>query len=105
MLYALALALIIAWVGLAWLGGVLAWNRGRSRWLGIAIALVLPVIGLAIVYVLPPNDEQMILRRAAREQHDQVQESEALEERDAAHRRSAEGPRRLGREGRRGGAR
>lgn len=91
-----------AWLGLAWLGGVLAWNRGRSRWLGFALGLV-PVVGLIAAYMLPPDDEATIMRRATREQHDHLREGEALEERDAAHRRSTREARR--RSGWRGSAR
>ena len=88
MAYPLVLVLIVAWLALAWLGGVMAWNRGRSRWLGIAIALVLPVLGLIVIRLLPAKEDAAVMHAATRDQHDQVQQAEALEQRDAEERRS-----------------
>lgn len=89
MLYFWAVLLLIVWAVTIWLGARLAWNKGRSQLLGGLIALVLPFLGLAIVWALPRREPRSTLRSAAVQEHDRQEQIDSLEERDQEARRSS----------------
>ena len=88
MTYLAVLLVLLLWAATIWMGARMAWNRGRSTWLGGGIAAALPFVGLLVVSLLPRNDEQATLRTAAMQQQERREEITALEERDSEHRRS-----------------
>jgi hypothetical protein len=94
MLYFWAVLLVLLWSVTVWLGARLSWSKGRSQLLGGLIALVLPFIGLAIVWVLPSREPGRTLRGAAVAEHDRQEQVESLEQRDEEARRSERSRRR-----------
>ncbi|MPZ97856.1 MAG: hypothetical protein GEU80_00740 [Dehalococcoidia bacterium] len=88
MVYVVIVALVVVWLLAAWLAARLAYFKGRSLALGAIIGLALPVVGLAVVWFIPPDLERMVLRQSAAQQHQSAVLEDALEERDAEVRRT-----------------
>jgi hypothetical protein len=93
MLYFWLVLLGLIWIATIWVGGRMAWGKGRSELLGGLIAALVPFIGLAIVWALPANEPARTLRQGAIEQHDRAEEEAALDTRDAQVRQSKQSQR------------
>ncbi len=57
------LILLGLWVGMIWWGCNIAEGKGRSRWWGL-FPFFLGLIGLVIVAIVPPSEEEKLRRIA-----------------------------------------
>ena len=64
----LGIAGFLLWLVLIWGSALLAHRKGRNPWVGAAFALLFNVVGLLIVFGIPPDREaQLRHKRAERE--------------------------------------